>query len=286
MKKAMVCLLVLTLSLTMSVASAVPILQVDFNSNQDDGGDSTTAGDPSLSVANHNQDGWSSYHANHEVAAEFATAAYGAISITPAWTNTTDPRVQQSIDRNNQRTDPISSNDATWDNSLNYLNLVTDFIGTDTRTSNGGNGDWDGTTGTPTYMTLTIGGLAAGDYGWTSFHHDTENVFGPFAVWLSVDGGATFAQLADGLMTDGSAGGSPDSGATVSGPDPYALPSTYTTSFTANGTDDIVLRFAPYSDAAGVHRQIWGMNGFVLTPEPATMMLLGLGGLGLLRKRK
>jgi len=269
---------VLMLLLMASFASASVLLKVDFNSNQDGGGDSALAGAPNLSEAVHNQAGWSSYHANHEVPEEFGTAVYGGISVTPAWPNTTDARVQQSIDRG-------ATNDATWDDSLGYLNLVTDFIGIDTRTGNGGNGDWDGVTGTPTYMTLALGGLAAGDYNWTSFHHDTENVWGPFAVWISTDGGANFAQLADGLMTDGTEGGTPESPERYSGPDPYALPSTYTTSFTANGTDDVVLRFAPYSDPAGVHREIWGMDGFVLTPEPVTFALFGLGALFIRRRR-
>lgn len=278
MKRAMICLAVVVLMMASSASAAV-VLSVDFNSNQDGGGDSTTAGDPGLSVANHNQDGWSSYHANHEVAAEFSTANYGGITVTPAWPNTTDNRVQQSIDRG-------ASNDGYWNDSLGYLNLVTDFIGTDTRTGNGGNGNWDGVTGTPTYMTLTIGGLPAGTYEWTSFHHDTENVHGPFAVWISTDGGANFSQLADGLMTDGTPLGSPDPGVAYSGPDVYLLLSTYRTSFVANGVDDVVLRFAPYSDAAGVHRQIWGMNGFELVPEPTTIGLLGIGSLLILRRRR
>jgi hypothetical protein len=134
-------------------------------------------------------------------------------------------------------------------------------------------------------MTLALGGLAAGDYDWTSFHHDTEHVYGPFAVWLSTDGGANFTQLADGLMTDSTPGGSPDSGAVVGGPDAYSLASTYRTSFTANGTDDVVMRFAPYSGEA-VHRQIWGMNGVEIVPEPTTIALLGLGALALIRRRR
>lgn len=278
--------LVLVLLVMASSVSGGVVLRVDFNSNQDGGGDSTTAGDPSLSVASHNQAGWSSYHANHEVIAEFGTANYGGITVTPAWPNTTDNDVQQSIDRGNQTVTPVGGNDANWDNSLGYLNLVTDFIGTDTRTANGGNGNWDGVTGKPTYMTLTIGGLPAGNYEWTSFHHDTEHVHGPFAVWISTDGGANFSQLADGLMTDSSPGGTPASGAVYGGPDVYSLPSTYRTSFVANGVDNVVLRFAPYSSAAGAHRQIWGMNGFVLVPEPATIVLLGLGALVARRYRR
>ncbi|MBN2512411.1 MAG: hypothetical protein JXB18_05685 [Sedimentisphaerales bacterium] len=243
------------------------VLQVDFNSNQDGGGDSVSVVDPGLSTANHNQAGWSSYHANHEAAAEFSTANYGGITVTPLWPNTTRNTVMQSIDRG-------ATNDATWDNSLGYLNLVTDFIGIDTRTGEGGNGDWDGTTGTPTYFELRVGGLAAGSYTWTSFHHDTENAHGPFAVWISTDGGATYKKLSDGVMTDGTEGGTPESPAREHGPDPYALPSTYKTLFSANGTDDIVMRFAPYS-AVDTHRRIWGMNGFVIdyihtahTPDP------------------
>ena len=249
--------------LTTTSASDDAILRVDFNSNQDGGGDSTAAGDPGLSAAAHNQEGWSSYHANHEVIAEFTTADYEGITVTPDWPNTTDRRVRQSIDRG-------TGNDNNWDDAAGDLNLVTDFIGIDTRTGNGGNGDWDGTTGTPTYMTLALGGLAAGNYDWTSFHHDTEHVHGPFAVWISTDGGATFEQLDDGVMTDSTPGGNPDSGATEVGPDANTLSSTYHTSFRADGVHDVVFRFAPYSEGA-VHRQIWGMNGFVLSggaPRP------------------
>ncbi|MBN1818533.1 MAG: PKD domain-containing protein [Sedimentisphaerales bacterium] len=233
------------------------VLQVDFNSTTQDGGP-------------HNQDGWEAYNAGHEVAADFVTADYGGITVTPTWSNTSANTVQQMIDRG-------SGNDATWDDSLGYLNFVTDFIGTDTRTANGGNGNWNGTTGTPTYMELRIGGLAAAEYNWISFHHDTENCFGTFAVWLSTDGGATYTQLADGVMTDGTDGGTPESAAREHGPDPYALPSTYRTSFIADGVNDVVFRFAPYSGVISneVHNQIWGMNGFEIdtvstanTPDP------------------
>ncbi|MHC4741055.1 MAG: lamin tail domain-containing protein, partial [Planctomycetota bacterium] len=209
------------------------------------------------------QGGCQGYLAVHENSGTFTSQNYAAfgttVSVTPSWPNTTDNRVQQCIDRGDNF-------DNSWDNSAGDLDLVTDWIGIDTRTGNGGNGDWNGSVGSPTYMLLTIGGLPAGDYLWTSFHHDTEHVYGPFAVWVSTDGGSSFTQLADGLMTDGTAGGNPDSQATEHGPDAYTLPSTYTTSFMANGTDDVVMRFAPYS-AIAVHRQIWGMNAFVLRSQ-------------------
>lgn len=276
---------------TLAGVSSAQTLRVDFNSNQDQGGDSSGF-DPQDSVANHNQAGWSSYHANHEVAAEFSTATYGSITVTPAWPNTTDVRVQQSIDRNDQDgnapfQDVIGSNDANWNNAAGDINLVTDFLGIDARTGGGGNGDWDGTTGTPTYMTLTLGGLSNAPYNWTSYHHDTENVHGFFSVELSLDGGANFAQLSDGYMTDSTDLGNPastDAGylGTFVGPDASSLPSTYTTSFVADGVNDVVFRFAPYANTA-VHRQIWGINGFELeqVPEPSTVAL-GLIGVACL----
>ena len=264
---------VVMLLLVVSFASASSVLKVDFNSTNQDGGP-------------HNQDGWSAYNAGHEVPADFVTADYDGITVTPAWTNTTDNRVQQMIDRTSQATDPATGFDGSWDNANSDLNLITDFLGIDTRTGNGGNGNWDGTEGTPTYLTLTIGGLSAGDYSWTSFHHDTEKVFGTFAVSLSVDGGATFAQLADGLMTNGSGGGNPVSPGLVAGPDAYSLDSTYGAAFTADGVNDIVMQFAPYS-ANAVHQQIWGINAFEITeiPEPASCLLL-LAGMSFMRARR
>ncbi len=271
----------------LTTGATADILKVDFNSNQDGGGTSVGA-DPQDSAAAHNQDGWSSYHANHEVEAEFTTGTYGSVTVTPAWPNTTDNRVRQSIDRG-------AGNDANWDNSAGDLNLVTDFLGIDTRTGNGGNGNWDGADeGTPTYMTLTLGGLEAQNYNWTSYHADTENVHGYFGVEVSTDGGVNYTQLADGYMSDASSGGNPDStldgypGLQV-GPDADTLMSTYRTSFTANGADDVVLRFAPHSNTA-VHRQIWGINGFTLVPEPSSVIMLLMGAAfgvaGILRRRR
>ncbi len=240
MLSGMICLIMM-----LSTAQAqLPLpLMVDFNSTSQDDGPNPQAG-------------WSAYDAAHEVAADFDTKDYGGITVTPTWPNTTDNHVQQMIDR-------TATYDASWDNSDGYIDLVTDWIGTDTRTDNGGNGDWDGVTGTPTYLDLALGNLPAGDYDWTSFHHDTERIWGPFAVWVSTDGGSTFTQLKDGVMTNGSTGGSPASPAVYSGPDPYTLPSTYRTSFTANGTDDVVMRFAAYA-GIDTHRRFFHMNGFTL----------------------
>lgn len=259
----------------------VNALFVDFNSSQDDGGDSTTHPDPALSVANHNQKGYQSYHANHEVQAEFATASYAAfgttVTLAPSWPDTTRNTVQQSIDRNDQTAAGVvvaGSNDANWQGDL--INLLTDWLGIDTRTGEGGNGNYDGVTGTPTRLLLTLAGLPAGDYTWRSYHHDTENVHAGFLVEISTTGPAgSFSQVVGPgpmgrfSMTDSTPGGTPASAIVYNGyptpgsSDPANLPSTVNTTFTATGTAPVVLRFTPLTDT-GTHRQLWGINGFEL----------------------
>jgi len=252
-------------------------LYVDFNSDQDNGGDSMTESDPSLSVAHHNQRGYQSYHANHEVASEFTTANYNAfgttVTLTPTWPDTTDNRVMQSIDRTKQ--DPVTGMATQWDGLWqgDRLNLLTDWLGVDTRTSNGGNGDYDGTNGLPTRLELTLGGLPAGTYHWRSYHHDTEKVWDSFLMEVSTDGGDTWTLLPGSLqMTNSGAGSIPPSSRIYRGfptnksPYPEDLPSTVETDFTADGTNNVVLRFTPLS-SSGVHLQLWGINGFELTKK-------------------
>ena len=230
------------------------VLKVDFNSTTQDGGP-------------HSQDDWTSYDAAHEVEADFNTKTYGSITVTPDYPNTTDNRVMQMIDRG-------VADDDNWDNGAGDIDLVTDWLGVDTRTANGGLGAWDGTIGTPTYITITLGGLVAGNYEWTSFHHDTEKMWGPFAAWVSTDGGTTFIQLADGHATNSTTGGDPLPLKLVTGPDINTLSSTYVSSFLANGIDAVVMRFAPYS-LETVHRTFFVMNAFKIdvvdtanTPNP------------------
>jgi hypothetical protein len=255
--------------------SADTALYVDFNSNQDNGGDSLTDPDPALSVAHHNQGGYQSYHANHEVASEFATAHYQAfgttVTLTPTWPDTTDNRVMQSLDRTQQdpATGAVSQWDAYWQGDR--LDLLTDCLGVDTRTSNGGNGNYDGTNGTPTRLELTLGGLPAGTYHWLSYHHDTEKVWDDFLMEVSTDGGNTWTQVTGPLgMTNSGPGSLPASTRIYQGfptngsPYPEDLPSTVKVDFTADGTNNVILRFTPLSDT-NVHRQIWGINGFELT---------------------
>jgi hypothetical protein len=144
----------------------------------------------------------------------------------------------------------------------------------ETRPANGGNGPFDGSNGTPSRFELVLGGLPAGSYDWTSFHHDVERIWSDFQVEVSTDGGATFGPISAIMtMTDSSPGGNPASPQTYDGPvvpgslDPADLPSTFTTTFTASGTAEVVFRFISLSEEP-VHRAFFGVNGFQLTQAP------------------
>lgn len=269
-------------------------LLLDFNSNQANGGAPVTGDPMSLTTPAHNEAGYQSYHVIHENGDQlnpatpgsyntnFAFTGASVTTVTPAWPNTTDNRVRQSIGRSDGQA-------GSW--TGNNVNLLRDWIGIDSRASSGGN-----SSGGPTYMTLTLGGLPAADYSMVTFHHDVENMNSFFTLEISTDGGGTFGAAIDGRMTNSLAGGTPaeneilpGDGVNVPGGDPADLSSTLNFAFTSTGTDDVVLRFTPVhpgSDAT-VHQTFFGINGFALTqvPEPSTG-LLALLGLGILARRR
>ncbi len=221
-------------------------LFIDFNSTTQDGGPHPVGGI------------YRNYDAGHEVAADFDTKSYPAfgasVTLTPTWPDSTDNRVQQMIDRG-------SGNDANWTGT--NLDLITDFLGIDARTGNGGNGNYDGVTGTATTMDLTLGNLPGGRYEWTSFHHDTENVHTPFLMDVSTDGGISFERVGEFKMSSSSGGGNPANPDLEVGPDPASLTSTVVTEFSTDGSSDVVIRFIPLARTA-VHNQIFAINGFEL----------------------
>lgn len=214
----------------------------------------------------------------------FANTGAATVDVSATWPNTASLAVRNSIVRG-------TGNNATWTGATGQ-GLVQDWLGSDTRA---GNGNWDGTTGTPTFLNISLGNLPAGEYSWTSYHHDTENIHTFFSVAVDTGGGLTV--LADGYGTDGSAGGSPDSetdgspGRAFDFDDMEARGSIYRTTFVADGTNDVTLQFAPYSGAiaSSVHNQFFFINGFELeqVPEPGTSLLsvIGVVVLGLRRKR-
>lgn len=142
-----------------------------FNSNQPvvggvNQGGAPVPGDPANGASSlHNEAGYQSHHVTHEVAVEFVTANYQvsfmlsgttAVSLTPTWPSTSANAVMQMIGRSDGQA-------ATWVGEKG--NLLRDWIGIDSRTTvPGGLGPWDGVTGNPTYMHLTLGGLPSATY--------------------------------------------------------------------------------------------------------------------------
>ncbi len=220
-------------------------LRVDFDSTTMEGGP-------------HLQAGFESYQAGHEVAADFTAArtyaAFGTtVAVSVQFPDSADARTMQMIDRS-------AASDANWQGA--WPDLLTDWIGIDTRTENGGKGDYDGSTGTPTRLLLRLGGLPAGNYSWRSYHHDTQDQNGDFAVQLSTDGGTTFAPVGTHEMTAGIPSEDPARNGS-SDPDPRNLPSVVGFPIAANGTQDVVVAFVPLS-GGGISGQFFICNGFEL----------------------
>ncbi len=248
-----------------ALADAQPLL-IDFNSLTQDGGP-------------HPQEGYQSYDAGHEVAADFDTKEYGAflteVTITPGWPDSPDqPLTMQMIDR-------TADHDGYW--LGDKVDLLTDWLGVDTRTGNGGNGDFTlEAGGEMTRLTLTLGGVPAGSYNWISYHHDTEWIHADFFMEYSVDGGSSFDPVTDvngenlfTMTSSNNTGGNPPADEHYHGdvdPDPILLPSTVIWNFDKPDEDDLVVRFTPIAHTA-VHTQLIGINGFELyqdAPPPVS----------------
>jgi hypothetical protein len=78
-------------------------------------------------------------------------------------------------------------------------------------------------------FTITISGLLAGSYDWTSWHHDHSDQKGIMTIAVSVNGGTSFTdQLIGFAVVNGNSASAPN-------------PATFR--FTANGSQDVVIRF-------------------------------------------
>jgi len=228
-------------------------LRVDFNSTNQDGGP-------------HNLAGFQSYQASHEVGADFTAArsytAFGTtVALTASYPDTTANTTKQMVDRS----------DTSWLGA--WPDLLTDWIGVDTRTTEGGRGAYDGATGLPTRLVLKLGGLPAGTYTWRSYHHDTNNQNMNFAVQLSTNGGTSYSSIGTYKMTSSaSQTGSTD-------PDPRNLPSTVTFPITATAGQDVLVRFVPYSLSTDIAQAIFACNGVELfapaNPPPGPTLIPG-----------
>lgn len=242
---------------------------MDFNSNQNGGGLQVPEDPTDPANAIHHQSGYLCYHAEHEVTTTFVAATYevnfsgtgaATVTMTPEWPNTDSNLVRQAIGRSEGQA-------GSWLGMKQ--NLVRDWIGADSRAANGGNGAWDGTTGTPTYFQLRFGGLPAASYEMTAFMHDVEHMNCNFTIEISTDGGTTFGDIIEGQMTNGLSAGNPAGNEVLPGTepnvidgDPADLSSTQLLTFDAVAGQEVVIRFAPLSNAINVHTEFVGLNGF------------------------
>jgi hypothetical protein len=173
--------------------------------------------------------GYEAYTASHEQPATFTTQSYSAfgttIRITPTWAAGASAAAMQMIDRGTE-----AYEDATEA-------LMQDWIGTDTRSA-----------GDP--MMLTISGLPAGTYNWTSYHHDTEaSTMGQFDVTVHDANGP---ELTTNVQISGNA---------VTTLDGVAK---FVTTITSNGVDDVTVVFDQQGYTTAYNQAWFVMNGFVL----------------------
>jgi len=177
--------------------------------------------------------GYQGYFASHEQAATFTSQSFTAlgttIAITPSWAAAGGRQAMQMIDRGAGR------NGYTGE----HADLLNDWIGTDARQ-----------VGDP--MTLTVGGLPAGDYLWTSYHHDTQDQTGRFDVTVTdADGSVTMRgiDISNGLL-------------------PFEDVTTFETLIRSDGTHAVTLSFENQGYVS-VSEAFFVMNGFVLeSPNP------------------
>jgi len=201
------------------------------------------------------QAGFEAFQANHEKALELYTpqnySAFGAmVTLSLSWNPyLPDWRAMQMIDR--------GGNDGS-----DTPDLLRDWTGTDGRSY-----------GDP--MTLTISGLPAGDYIWLSYHHDTEDQTGIFDVVVS-----------DALGERTFTGIDISHGAKGAGIVNLADVTKFTTDLTSDGSDIALVFSVVFGTEAPTAEKFFVMNGFELVPEPATIALLGLGSLALIRRRR
>lgn len=184
--------------------------------------------------------GFQAYTAQNEVTNTFGSRTYGAfgtgITITPTWagsppTNTSE-QAQVRASGNGYST-----------NAADMIDLMIDWIGTDKRES----------PGNP--FTLTISGLPAGNYGWLSYHHDTQDQHGTFNVTVNDANGST---TTSGLVISSTQSSSPP----VTN---LANVTKFIAAIKSDGTNPISFIFNLTSATNPVSTAFFVMNGFELT---------------------
>jgi hypothetical protein len=122
-----------------------------------------------------------------------------------------------------------------------------------------------------TDIVLTFAGLDAGTYTITMWHHDATNDDKP-TIDITLDDANGTALVEDDLLQSYTA-------------DPGTVASS-SFAFVSDGTNDVQITISDNNDASQSNFNEAFLNGLELTPEPATMGLLAMGGLALLKRRR
>ena len=185
--------------------------------------------------------GFQDYIAQHEVLSSFTPQIFnafgGTVTVAASW-NDGGSAVHLEAPQMIRRGLNLDLTEAP--------NLVRDFIGTDNRR----------VPGNP--MTLTLSGLPAGTYQWTSYHHDSDNQTGIFDVTFTHAGGSDNTQ--DVEMTD----------TQLSGITEWEEFGTFSQTFISNGTD-ISIEFSSDSiDGVNpIQELFFAMSGFSVVSTAA-----------------
>jgi hypothetical protein len=101
-------------------------------------------------------------------------------------------------------------------------------------------------------------------------HYDVLRSHTEFIAEISTDNGTTYRTLGTYQMNHGTPADNPFSDNIVWSPAPELLSSTVDTTFEANGTQDVIIRYTPLP-TTGPDKRLFGINGFQLvqtaTPE-------------------
>jgi len=206
--------------------------------------------------------GFQAYTATNASPASFTAQSYSAfsavITVLPSWTGTPPDSGLRMVDRSGTNLKPSDAQAG-----------LRDWIGIDGRSGQAVGSD----------LVLTLSDLPAGNYSWTSFHHDM----------VAIGGGVIDVTVADanGLSTSLSAV-TISSHASAGGSD-IANAATLSLTFDSNGTDPVSMTFHNQNSPSGNLDGFFVMNGFMVDviPEPGTLSLVALfGGTVLLIRRR
>jgi hypothetical protein len=214
--------IVSAVTLTVLPKASADSLKVDFNGS-----------------SGQTMSGYEAYTAQNEVTNTFGSRSYSAfgttIIVTPAWTGSPATNTAQQAQ--------ARSANGYSTNAADMLDLLIDWIGTDKR-ENPGNP-----------LTLTIGGLPAGTYGWRSYHHDTQDQHGTFNVTVN---DAVGSAATTGLQISSTQSSSP----AVTN---LANVTKFATTITSDGVNPVSLVFNLTSSTNPVSTAFFVMNGFEIT---------------------